>query len=659
MDLRRSRYLAALCLLAVLVVAAAVLLVDAPGRATGVTVERDSPDVAEREPAALQHGDVERPIERPIELAGDEESSQGRSAAQAQAQTQTETTDQKATSSQLTIEVTPSPWLQKAGASVRFHWTAPGEEATSHSVRLREGRFGPVELEGDPRSIDEFTDVRVSGLQAKALALREEALHGPRSERPRFTLDVELETGATVVWDDSVAAPDRVPVSLSLGGAVSPPSREVWSFGVRSGLTPYLEEVELPIELPRLVEAESLWVGGPGQAWTAFPVEPESERVAIWQTKGVMIRVTHDRDPAQGDEFAWAMSFPSGDAERSRIVRDGTLLLGPRPSGTLEVWISNGEDTDSPRMTRTARFEASAGETVDVDLTDAYADEHLGRAFVEIAPTDDTLGVARSDVRLDLRRRTEHDPRYAWLRAGEFEEAAPTVDGGWAYSAKGLEPGDYRVLVQPPAHRIDFRVEPGACARFSVAFDDVGWIEADSPGGSTGSVQHLSLATVESNPRERSYFSLGQGVRTDGRRRWPVTPGRYAVRNTSFGGKNGWSSHPFDVDAGQVVRVALFEREDWDVHVRAKDAETGEPITLDLAFWIRVLAVDTSTGHHCVGSTGFHGTDAAYDGVDWHLERIDRPVEVEIPEHRDWTFEEVEPLFLEDGMTIEIVARRR
>jgi len=556
------------------------------------------------------------------------------------------------------VLIEPNPWLKEStGSGTISFGTAQGRKE-SFPFRFDAPHAGEIELPSAPTSLDDFGPVHVAGLTAQVVGLT------PLVSATGSVIEVHTawNDGATLVWDRSVPLADQVLITVAVGGRVSPPSRASYGNMGRVHLVETRSGLRLPFTLPHLQRKELIWVGATGHQWRAFNVSPDVTEVEVELARSGIIHVLHDRPSDSSAQHVFVKSLPQGEMESVRIAGPDPILFTERPAASHDVWVAESHDRKSQRISRLARVEVVAGETVEVDLTSRYEEQQFGGLRVHIHTTKKILESADDRLRLEASRYlTSTEAARPWERAGTLIRIEDGSVGEPVYEMTGLAAGLHRVVMKPFGSRVTDQIVVGEMHDLDLFLDEVGWVEWDLPTEYKKSANWVALSTTEARPGDRLWISL----ETDRNRREktarPVAPGTYVAHVKVLGGPDlpPLASDPFSIQAGKTTFVEFASVVSWKVHVDARDAATGKPIQLDLKFWVGVSAVNTTTGEAHLGITSFEGGASACTGIHWEFGPIDDPVRVTVPESPFWSFDDVEPLNLEDGSTVTLHAHRR
>lgn len=557
------------------------------------------------------------------------------------------------------ITLQPNPWLAASAGQGTLTWGTADLKAQSFQFSLDASRTGVVELPQVPLSIGEFKRIDVEGLTAEIVGWR--ALDP--SAGPAFEIQTAWTEGATLVWAISVPLAEQVAVTVAVGGETSPPSRGAYGdFGFRDGLIQTRTALQLPLVLPRLKREESVWVGAAGREWRAFAVAPETSEVEVSLSPSATIRVLHDPPTDSSTQHVFVNAFPKGEMESMPLVGTDPILFTERPAAVHEVWVAETSDRKSRRVSRLARIEIPAGATVEVDLTARYAQRQLGGLRVHVHTTPEIIGLAEYGLKLEAwRHLTSKEVARPWDRAGDLVRIENGPASEPVYEIIGLAAGLHRVVLQPFGSRVTAEVVVGEIRDIDIYLNEIGWVKFELPEEYAKAASWTSIMTTEAKRRDRTWISLESIRNRGGRAPQPVAPGSYVAQVRVFGASKLPSlvSDPFQVQAGATTTIELRPEAKTNVYVIAHDAVTDEPIALDLKFWVKVSAVSTITEEAQLGVTSFKGNSEAYTGIQWRLSPIDEPVRIVVPENPFWTFDEVEPLRLEDELTVVLRARAK
>lgn len=559
----------------------------------------------------------------------------------------------------LSVVVEPYPWFGAEPVRARVTWR--GETLPGLSCGVGEAVDARAVLAGVPRSIDEFGAVTVADLQARPVALLGPEVSGTGS----FLLRVEVVDGLEVRWSPDAGPESNGPVSLAFGGSLPPSSREFYSHGRRKGLLQELREQSLPASLPRPRYEELIWVGAPGYQWRSFPVEPDTEVVEVELTRASSIRVLHD-GPVPGERRSVVVtSFPKGETEVKTIEGPEPIVFTERDPVVHEVRVVAGNPFSRPGRperlaSRLARLELQRGEESVVDLTAAFEKEAFGKIALTLEGGDALLGKHNREIQVSLSRRVESPGKRAWERKGMLSGRSPGRVIEREYLSGGVEPGEYRVIIDPLGVAAEAIVEAGAITEVVVDLESVGWAILEAPEGVETAGSFISFSTADEEPRERLHFSAANEYSEPGVRH-PLGPGTYIATLRGFGGLGGQlvESEPFVISAGAETRVQLHVQEVSKVRVRAVDATSGEPVGLELAFWAAVRAIGEDSGRSYPSMTRFDGDGSSYVGLSWQLRSVDEAIRVVPPESDLWTFEVPPAAILRDGDVVTLRASAR
>ncbi|MEM8712287.1 MAG: hypothetical protein AAGG01_15155, partial [Planctomycetota bacterium] len=515
------------------------------------------------------------------------------------------------TTVRLTIE--PNPWIADASGQLTVHWTS-GDQAPQMIRVKKDGRSGGTfKLPAAPKSSEQFSEISLEGLAGTAVQLRElsSAEDADGNGAPTHELIVALAPGATLDWADGVAAVDRVPVEVSLGGEIPPQSREVYRFGHRAGLVTSVQDIELPIQMPRVLKDEPIWVGARERQWRSFDLRPDTERIEIALSPGATIHVLHDEPegtgPAEETLHVWALAFPTGSAERRPLASGGRTTLESRPSGRHEVWISRGAMRDSPVASRRVSIEVEPGGRADVDLTSAHAEQNLAGIRVELTGDVAALTAARrqrkrSAAELKVmvrpiapRNAVESDAsRRARVQRQQTLNAVRLEDPErFLFEMNGLEPGEYRVMVTPFGASDEVRLVAGETLRTTLEIAGLGRVVLLLPETVGKGSFHGSMRSADGQLGDPKVIQLGRSSRRGTQHtqlRANVVPGQYtATLYTKLNGDTRKDvvlrSDLFTVTSGETTKVDMTLVEQIEIAIDAVEIGTEEPIALEIEFW--------------------------------------------------------------------------
>lgn len=580
------------------------------------------------------------------------------------------------------LVIEDNSWLAEDVSGYYITWgqdAASQREVQATDVDPHGGTFL---LPSAPASVNEFSLIRLDGLLAKPVQLRSVPAPAPTGSPhpdkavPSHELTVALEAGATLDWAPSVSTANRTSVTVSLGSASPPHTREVSSFSPRTGLVDSIENVELPLTLPSLQQAEIVWVCAEGMQWRGFNVEPGAERIEVALAIGATIHVLHDEPDAGEELYAWAMEFPSGNVHRKRIDETGRTTFESRPSGAHRVWISRGMDRQDPLATRIVELDLEPGEVIEVDLTTWYAQEHLASLRVRLdgaqellssASTRDlmgqpSLGVEAFPISLPGER-VSSSPSQGSAPTGrqyarELEAVASNaaVDT-YVFQREWLEPGHYRIVARPFAAASEVTLVAGETAEVSINIGELGRVVFNFPDAYASRTYHGWVQSAVGEPKEGALVLVSSGSTAGNnasQHGLSLAPGVYTARLSLPGRRGGAAevaliSDDFSVTTGNITTVELREQPKIAVQVEAVDSATLEPIDLGFEFWARVSIASSLTGKELPRKTELVGTDTAFTGVKVRLTPPAEAVTITPPDSPFWTFDRVEPAVVEEG----------
>jgi hypothetical protein len=535
--------------------------------------------------------------------------------------------------------------IDDAWLTSRFHWSlswTPADGAST-SASTRQEHF---ELPGTPRSVDEFSDVRIMLLEAKVLAL--ERIEPPASATdaiPTFELRVELASGAVVDWAPSVPLDERGPVDLALHGTFSPAMGEQMRFDA-AGFVESRRGVQLPITLPRFTAPNSVWVGAAGHQWRAFAVEPGTERVDVVLARSAALIVRHQARPLLSTVVVQALTI--GAESRALVMDDEPIEMHDLPAGGHLVWIEEGS---GKKATHQAHVELVAGETAEVDLSPTAALDGLGGIRLMIRVTPEILALSPSQLEASVCRGTNAQPAPP-VRPMERE----VHEHGYQFEVRGLEPGIHTVRSAPFGGCVEVDVVAGEIASIELPLECVGFVRCEVPDQSEPNWLSLALAGRASGHASTTRTHLPDLGEDEAPR--PVLCGTYVIEGTQRTNEAtiGLVSDPFVVTANATTVVPLRVRPLSRIEVVTIDAATGAPIGFDFDFWLGTQLIDLATGAEIQGRSAWIGLGGAYSGTVWMIDPHEGRARLVVPDTQFWTFEPLDAVELTDGATITLRA---
>ncbi len=558
------------------------------------------------------------------------------------------------------VLIEANPWLAEAAHEGYLEWDPDGTEGEGYSVDFNAEGTGTILLPTAPAKATEFR-----GLTAAGLVLRSDELEIIKEASPVvYRLRVSLEDGASLVWAQT--ATQRPPVNVTMGGDVEPLSPGSFATAFRGRTLELRTGLELPLVLPRLASEEPVWVGATGLAWRAFTVTPDASRIEVALTTAATLRVVHD-PPAGGDEqFVFLRSFPMGGTDYRAFKGSTPVEFTERPAMTYAVWVAATNDSGAPPLSRVARVELVTGETTTVDLTDAYARDHLGGIRVHAIANPETLKLAGDRLGATMARKTGKNPDQPWEQAGKLHERPAESKTGGAteervFEAVGLESFPHRITVEPFGALVTRDIVPGEIQDVYVNLDDMGWVEFVYPSDSATDNPYVYLIVAAPDPNEGAYVNLPIDSLEPGETRRPVASGTYTARGMTLGryDRGPFTSDPFSVQKGKTTTVTLKPRPNRIVSAEVHDADTGDVIPFNMDFWIKTTVVDSVTGKSLIQSTSFTGNGVNYRECTWQLTPTDAEMKITLPESPFWTFEDPLPLEPDGASTLVIRARAK
>jgi len=540
----------------------------------------------------------------------------------------------------LRIAVDDDAWLAS-----RFMWSLTWTDANGVATPLQTNREF-ANLRGTPRSVDEFTDVRIMMLEVKVLALEHvDSPEGAADAVPTFELRVELASGAVVDWAPSVPLDERGPVDLALYGSFSPAMGAQMRIDV-GGFVESRRGVQLPITLPRFTAPNSVWVGAAGHQWRAFAVEPETERVDVVLARSAALIVRHQARPLMSTVVVQALTI--GAESRALVMDDEPIEMHDLPAGAHLVWIESGS---GKKTTHQARVDLVAGETGEVDLSPAAALDGLGGLRLVIRVTPEILALSPSQLEASVSRGTSAQSAGP-VRPLERE----SHEHGYQFEARGLEPGVHTVRSSPFGGCVEVDVVPGGIASVELSLDCVGFVRcevAEQPEPNWLSLVLDGRATGHALTT-RTWLP-GSGANDSPR---PVLCGTYVIEGTqrTLDALIGLESDPFVVTANATTVVPLRVRPLSRIEVVTIDVSTGAPIGFDMDFWLGTQLIDLATGAEIHGRSTWIGLGGAYSGTVWMIDPHEGRARLVVPENPFWTFEPIDAFELADGATITLRA---
>lgn len=507
-----------------------------------------------------------------------------------------------------------------------------------------------VELPRAPTSIEQFGVIQLVGLAGSLRAFRALDSAGDR-HAPAFELRAELVPGALLDWSSSVPVAERMPVTVGFGRALAGESDMPLNFEVPFSLVCRVDDVALPLRLPRVAQPTTVWVDGSGRAARAFHVTPDTRRIDVALESAAALRVFHDGEFGS-EVVACAVALRE---EKGAMIRSAAAVeLTDLPATTHDVFIRrNGHEPRSHEV----RVELVAGETTDVDLRAAAALQGLGgvRVLVRQSP----------EVRALLPRRRGVDvwvsdaATVASARGVSRSVRRVAVDGDvTTFERVGLVPGRHVVTVVPFGASREVHVRAGETTEVEIVLDDIGYVRFEPPTELAATSMSVDLDGSATGAALRSEF----GLHVDAATSQPVVCGTYSARAVAH--QEPWvsmdaiplESDPFVVTRGATTTVPLRRRETVRVEVVAVDGTTGEPIGIDAAFWSRACIVDAATGMELCDELDLLGPRGAHTGAWCALEPREGLVRLMIPDSPFWTFEPLDAVELADGATITLRA---
>lgn len=547
----------------------------------------------------------------------------------------------------LAIEIDPNPWL--ARDSVRVDTDKRATEELRVHARSKGGRtwIGEAKLLEEPRGPEVFGKVTVANLAADVVSFG----RSTSDTGPAWILRLALAPGATLDWSPETPSSERTAADVGIGGSMMPSARGFYRFGSRTGLVDAAHHLELPLVLPRVLDREAVWVGAPGRAWRSFRLEPSTERIDVKLGRAGAIEVLHDGPDPGRRLTVIATALPKGETWTRGITGPASVAFTELPVSIHEVRIVEGDPKQGKIVSRLARLQVYAGESSIVDLTEETTARAYGALELHLRAPEDLLRSAKEPLQVTVERFHEHDADDPWQRAGELVASGKRRDGRVTLATKGLVPGRYRVIVDPFGTFVEATARAGETEVVDLDLNSVGWATFKTPEGFEGS--YLTFHTAEADPRHRVLLH-SSNRRFDPDHRQAFSPGTYVARLRALSGRSSDSckSYPFEIRTGETTRVVLEEDPAVKVHVRAVNAATGEPVSLDLDFWVDVKATGEETNRSYTRRTSFGGDIDAITGISWTLGEAYEALVIESPESEFWIFEPIEPLRVEDGTEI-------
>ncbi|QDU86625.1 hypothetical protein Pla163_37760 [Planctomycetes bacterium Pla163] len=553
------------------------------------------------------------------------------------------------------LDVDACPWLDRTWFGTVL-WKGAGLEATEHEIA-----DSAFLLPSEPRALEEFLSIECAGLLAVAyeLASAEDApaiAHDGAAPRvPDLVLRARVDRGALLVWADGVPFAERTEVSVAFGGSMAPPSRATYSFGRDYGLAEARSSLVLPLELPRAAVEKSVWVGAPGKEWRSFPVAPNASQVEVRLASAASVRVRHD-GPTEPTSYVVTTTYPSGDTQRVPITNDEPVVVSELAAASTRIWIEQREDEP---LSRIERRQLAAGEEALVDLRAESALDGRGGVRITLSADRKTLGLARDELEVRISRRTSPESEFPWEHYAMFE---PELVAGETFVREilGLDPALHRIEVDPFGAGAVVEVEAGVVKDVEIPLDTLGFVEFVLPEGVAGSGGYVSLSTTEEAFEDRRHvsFNFEDAARSGAS---PVARGTYTASVRFFGSDDApeLASEPFVVETGETTTVELVPRRTAKLRVTAVDADTGEPVALDLDFWVGVRIDDVETGEPVRGMTSFAGSGDTYTGTESELPWTEGAVRLVPPESPFFDFEPLEPFFLSEDTEVMLRARAK
>ncbi len=526
------------------------------------------------------------------------------------------------------------------------------------TFRAQAGFRAAIELPMIPTRVEEFQDAHAGSFSLDLVSLR----RTKRGPMPEFELVTAWKGGATLVWADTVPASSRTLVSVALGGGIPPAAHTTHRTGPggRRDRTVVCAGMTLPLTLPQRTEQESVWVGAPGYAWRAFRARPDATRIEVALAPAASIEVRHAAAKGGEQEFVFVRGEQNQSLATSAFTEAGSITFTDLPAVPHIVWTAESERYQSRRTSHLASVELVAGETAVVDLTPEHAAKHLGGFRVHLHGSAEAFELAGDRLAVELMRRTPAGSQMDWEHAGYLTRLRGNSSVSRVYEGTGLVPQEYRVIVHPLGATASYEVVVGGMQRIDVSIGDLGRIELDVPGGYGGGSALLSISTVGLGPAGRNWIRAGS-IRPDhaAERTVALVPGTYFVSLIPLEseGQSKLVSGPVTVYSGTTVAVGLEVEEQIRVEVVARDLRNEELIPLEAGFWLGIGVTDTSTGEPCLHSTTRTGSLGNHTSVEWALKSPSARVSLALPENQFWSFEELLPVELKDGMTIELWAR--
>lgn len=596
------------------------------------------------EPASV--ADIEEPVARTGVAGGTAEREAVQVAAAA--------SDAEPTGVLVRLDLDESPWLDRAWYG-KVVWQAEGAEESK--LFISDTTFL---LPSEPSSPEEFQSIVCAGLVAipYEIAAAVDAppieVDGGAPRVPDFVLRARVARGAELVWADTVPFDERSKVDVAFGGSMAPPSRETYSFGSDTGLRGAREGLELPLELPRANEEKLVWVGAAGKEWRSFLVAADSSRVEVQLASAASVRVLHD-GPTDPPSYVVTESYPVGDLERVEITSDEPVVVSELDAAPTRVWIEQREDEPISRIERLA---LSGVVETEVDLRAESALDGRGGLRITLRATAATLALAKSGVKVLVKRRSAPESEFPWEHFADFE---PDLGGAPEFIREivGLVPAVHRVQVDPFGECATVTVEAGVVKEVEIALDGLGFVKFVIPQGYEDARGFATVATVESRVDQR-FASFGVGG-PDLNATFALARGTYTARTSFFGSDDRpeLESAPFVVETGVTTTVTLAPRRTVKLKLAAVDADTGEPIALDLAFWVDVQIYDEETGERVLGTTSFTGSGDSRTGAESDLPHITGAVRVVLPDSKFFDFEGLEPFVPSGEAVVTLRARAK
>ncbi|QDV09862.1 hypothetical protein Poly30_54220 [Planctomycetes bacterium Poly30] len=558
-------------------------------------------------------------------------------------------------------------WLsdREAGFEGNLLWGATPATRAMQTIKMTSATEGVVEVHGRPSTHEEFADIHLAGFVFRPTSLDETP--GGAAE---LLLNLEPVPGATLVWAESMPLGQRVPIEIVMSARDEPtvPKEEWW--GDASVRVERNSDCQLPFLLPRLVRKESVWIGAPGRAWRAFPVGPDDLEVEVQLVDEASLRVLHDGpgalDPSTGRPVVplhvILESLHSGTLQVKPVVDRAPILFAGLSRGEYRVRVARGTTHDAEEVSGTTQFKIEAGESVEVNLTRGFADQHLGSIRLHVSGSDEVMALgAEAGLEVTVLRRAEPGARWPWIRERTMRPGEGAPDGVRLFEKKGLVPGEYLVTVSPLGSHAPCEVHAGKVTNVDLRLEEPGWLTLRLPEGYDADMCIVSITTAAMNPKDRYYFPYNRMVAEALDGRHPIIPGTYRMDVYSLGAGDlpPLAAYDFVVRSGQECLVAPEPlpnlRFEVEVH-EARAGQEGKPIALPFDFWANVKMISQATGEQLFGVTSFTGDASTCIGISVSLAVEPETIRLELPENPFWTFAPPEPFDLVDGMTVVLQA---